>query len=272
MKYWELVKVGGKTSAPTSTPEDVGSNKDCRYEATEKALNEFLEEQEARRQEEDRKHEDLSNNVKTIMQIMEELKTQDCKPPEGFEETALNNDETAFVLTMLLEFQEKYFKDTPLTCDLSRSFVYNIPKTVYNAAKSAQVRGEPDCLNPLYWFYIFNLGDPEYMMATFLTSAINAISDDDLHVIDQLHEMYCEDNGIGYPVINDEDDETVDDAETPDLDEYKSIDPDTIDPIVNDDLTKTNDGSVVDISDFDPDITDASESNEEENDLYETSN
>lgn len=234
MKYWELVNcVGKKTSVPTPPP--ILPEVPAPTVSTE-----------------------LSDNVKKIMEFMEDMKNKNCEAPVGFEDTSLNDEEIADVLSMLLEFQEKYFSDVPLTDNLSRSFMWNIPKPIYNAAKRMHDIDEPDCLNPIYWFYIMCLADPEYMMAKFLVLATNAISDEEYDRVDKLAEMYDEDNNIE----QDEDDE-----------DNSSDNED--DSLIGDDnvLSSSNtDVSSVDISSFDPDITlDTSIYNEKEND-YEDSN
>lgn len=237
MKYWELINcVGGKTSTPTPTPEQSGVMKIPAPTIPQ----------------------DISDNVRKIMEFMAELKDKNCEAPAGFEDTSLNDEEIANVLSMLLEFQEKYFGDVPLTEDLSRSFMWNIPKPIYNAAKKMHDIGEPDCLNPIYWFYIMCLADPEYMMAKFLVLATNAISDEEYDRLETLADMYDEDNGISCDVLSDDDNssDNEDDSLISDDNEVSS---------------PTTDDSSVDISSFDPDIEiESSIYNEKEND-YENS-
>lgn len=277
MKYWELIRVGGKTSAPTPAPkEDVTTSLRKltdeeiaeRNATTESIVKDIIEEQ-------NRKNEETSQNVKTILAFMEELKNKDWTPPAELENTSLNREETCDVLTMLLDFQKKYFYTTPLTRDLSRAFVYNIPKPVYEAAKTAEVKGYPDCLNPLYWFFMTQLGDPEYMLPMFLISAINAIKDDDYNIIENLASKYAEECGITAPVIDDE----ADEEDLEGITEYMeaSTNPDDIDISLsdNDEIIETTDNgsSATDIGLFDPDVNDESlnTENEEENN-YETGN
>lgn len=233
MKYWEIIKcVGGKTSTPTQTPT--------------------LPEIKAVPSVEVEIPEELSDNVRKIMEYMEELKDKDCTPPAGFEDTSLNDEEIADVLSMLLEFQEKYFSDVPLTDNLSRSFMWNIPKPIYNAAKRMHDIDEPDCLNPIYWFYIMCLADPEYMMAKFLVLATNSISDKEYDRIDKLADMYDEDNKI-------EEDEDEENNSSDNEDDSLIIDDNEV-------SSPTTDDSSVDISSFDPDIEiESSIYNEKEN-------
>lgn len=181
MKYWELINVGGKTSAPTSAPQ----------QAETPAVVDIPEE--------------LSDNVKKIMAFMEEMKNKDNTAPAGYEDTTLNSGEIVDVVTMLLDFQEKYFKDVPLTDTLQKNFIWNIPREVYDAANKMRALGEPDCLNPIYWMYLTCLEDPEYMIAKFIVLAVNSVTDEEFERVSELADMYDEDNGITYP---DDDEDT----------------------------------------------------------------
>lgn len=262
-KYWDLVKVSGKTSTLTPTPK-VDEKKN--NQEADKLITDFITESR-------KKSDEVSTDLRSIREFLEELKTKNCEPPVGFEDNALNNDEIADVLEMIWEFHDKYFSETPLTEELSRIFMYNIPKNIYNAARTIRDHMEPDCLNPLYWFYLMNLADPEYMMAHFITVAISSISDKDYDRVDELNLMYCEDQGLV--------EAPVDCADVPETiitedvaDEYEPVDPNTIDPIVNDEIIKTDDESTS-IDDFDPDVDVTDESsnlNDNEENDYETGN
>lgn len=181
MKYWELINVGGKTSAPTSAPQ----------QAETPVVVDIPDE--------------LSDNVKKIMAFMEEMKNKDNTAPVGYEDTTLNSDEIVDVVTMLLDFQEKYFKDVPLTDTLQKNFIWNIPREVYDAANKMRALGEPDCLNPIYWMYLTCLEDPGYMMAKFIVLAVNSVTDEEFERVSELADMYDEDNDITYP---DDDEDT----------------------------------------------------------------
>lgn len=254
MKYWELIKVSGKTSTLTSTPNDVTNNEKENNREADKLITDFITESRKRDSE-------INDSISDIRAFLEELKTKNCEPPKGFEDTALNNDEITDVLNMFCEFYDRYFTDTPLADELSRIFVYNIPKPVYKAARYMHDHMEPDCLNPIYWFICMNLADPVYMMPHFITEAVNAISEKDFDRIDALNTKYCEENGIPF-------------ASSEDLSDYEAVDPDTIDPIVNDEIIKTStDDSATSIDSFDTEVNveEPSNINDEEND-YETGN
>ena len=110
--------------------------------------------------------------------------------PPGFDETILDDEEVNEVLSMLLEFQEKYFKDMPLADTLEQRFVWNLPKSIYKAAMRVKDFQLIDCLNPLYWFYIFCTADPWEMLPKFLITAVNAITDDEFDTIEKMADEY----------------------------------------------------------------------------------
>ena len=85
--------------------------------------------------------------------------------------------------------------------------------------------------------------------------------------------MYCEDQGLVEAPVDCED--VPESIITEDVaDEYEPVDPNTIDPIVNDEIIKTDDESTS-IDDFDPDVDVTDESsnlNDDEENDYETGN
>lgn len=256
MKYWELIKVAGlpATSEKENSNTSVKSVNDLtpaeiteRNDAAEKALNAILEKDRAATQE-------LNNNIVSIMKCMEELKNKTCSPPDGFENTQLNDDEIEDVLVTILEYKNKYFNKTPLTETLVKSFMWNIPKEVYKAHKKIKLMDDIDQLDPLFWLYCTCLEDPEEMMSMWITQAINSFNDDSYNHIDNLNKEYETAHNECYESYPDDmpnDDETViDDNEdnveesntsildsinvgsinidSPDEAEYISVDPDKL--------------------------------------------
>ncbi len=126
---------------------------------------------------------ELNDKVNQMMQIMKELSEKDNSAPANFDSYALNDGQISQVLTWLLNFQEKYFPNTPLSETLHQDFMWNIPVEVYNAAYDAETYGYPDALNPIYWFYMFCMDNPHDMIGEFIMNAINGISDEDSEVI-----------------------------------------------------------------------------------------
>lgn len=205
MKYWEvLCSVGAKTSAPTvddmkqefknaiddavdrlrettaviqpmPSYEQIGTMIDT---AVKNAAKDIIPTQITAKSD-----AELNDKVNQMMQIMKELAEKDNSAPPNFDSYALNDGEISQVLTWLLNFQEKYFPNTPLTETLHQDFMWNIPKEVYNAAYDAEMYGYPDALNPIYWFYMFCMDSPHDMIGEFILNAINSITDEDSEVI-----------------------------------------------------------------------------------------
>lgn len=200
MKYWDLLfTVGAKTSAPTIDEKVASVIKDAAREAIqeiipapqpvmvdENALGKLIDDAVAKHvpaQVEAKPDVELNDKVNMMMQLMKELAEKDNSAPANFDSYALNDGEISQVLTWLLNFQEKYFPNTPLSDTLHQDFMWNIPKEVYRAAYDAEVLGYPDALNPIYWFYMFCLDCPHDMIGEFIMNAINGISDEDSEVI-----------------------------------------------------------------------------------------
>ena len=112
--------------------------------------------------------------------------------PEGFNDTILDDEEVNNVLSMLLDFQEKYFSETPLADTLEKKFVWNIPKSIYNMANKIWQCGLPDGMNPIYWLYGLCLDDPETMLCKFLITAVNSIPEDEYAEIEKNAALYDE--------------------------------------------------------------------------------
>ena len=212
MKYWEVLSsVGAKTSAPTvdemkqefknaiddavdrlreSTPvaqpmpsaEQLGTMID---QAVKNAAKDIIPTQVTAKPD-----MELNDKVNQMMQIMKELAERNNSAPANFESYALKDDEISQVLTWLLNFQEKYFPNTPLSETLHQDFMWNIPKEVYDAAAAAEIYGYPDALNPIYWFYLFCTDCPHDMIGEFIMTAIDSISDEDSEVISKHAKEY----------------------------------------------------------------------------------
>lgn len=213
MKYWDLLyTVGAKTSAPTADkifsalkdaareavqeiiPAEIPSKEDITEiiksntpaTPTSEELSKMLDDAMSKHvptQVEAKPDVELNDKVNMMMQLMKELAEKDNSAPANFDSYALSDGEISQVLTWLLNFQEKYFPNTPLSDTLHQDFMWNIPKEVYRAAYDAEVLGYPDALNPIYWFYMFCLDCPHDMIGEFVMNAINGISDEDSEVI-----------------------------------------------------------------------------------------
>lgn len=114
--------------------------------------------------------------------------------PPGYDETILGDEEVNEVLSMLMEFKEKYFSEIPLSDTLEQRFVWNLPMSIYKAAINSKNKGEPDCVNPLYWFYLFCVEDPGFAVGKFMITAVNIMTDDEYAVLEKYAEDYDEYN------------------------------------------------------------------------------
>lgn len=141
MKYWELLNITGgiQTSVPPTADKSHPS------------LEAILEE--------------MKNIAKSSQQQI----------PKELESTELNDDQAADVLSTLLRYQKEYFPLIPLREDMIKSFIYNIPKEVYDSHTKRELYMMPDCLDPLFWFYICCVDEPLYSIGTFLRIALELI-------------------------------------------------------------------------------------------------
>lgn len=112
-------------------------------------------------------------------------------PPE-YENTELNDDQIAEVLNTMLAFQDKYFSATPLNSVLVEKFVWNIPNDIFDAHVYVKDHCLPDAMDPIYWFYLFCMKNPQEAMGKFIVQAINSMSDTDFEEISQDADEYDE--------------------------------------------------------------------------------
>lgn len=124
--------------------------------------------------------------VNEIISIMKEYANNSVVniAPQNIENTVLNDDEIAKVLSYLLYLQKEYFGDIPLSKELCKQFVWNIPKNVYDAFDKSLIREEPDILNPLLFFYIFCVDEPREMIEEYI------------NIIHSIFESMCDDGNF----------------------------------------------------------------------------
>lgn len=150
MKLYEVLKVGAQTSAPTSETEDT------------------------------QKLDELNMNVSEIKYLLNDIiANANTSNSSSVKKSTLTDTEVSEVLTMLEEFNNKYFQNIPLTERFTANFLWNIPKKVYDAAIKAQVKNKPVYFNPIFWFYIMCLDEPEDMIAPFVYEVIENLNKDD---------------------------------------------------------------------------------------------
>lgn len=181
MKLYEVLKVGAQTSAPTSVSEV---------------------------DEDAQKLDELNMNVSEIKYLLNDIITNaSTSNSSSVKKSTLTDTEVSEVLTMLEEFNNKYFQNIPLTERFTANFLWNIPRKVYDAAIKAQVRNKPVYFNPIFWFYIMCLDEPEDMIAPFVYEVIENLNKDD-SALDEINKAtndyistYLEDDN---PIVKDE--------------------------------------------------------------------
>lgn len=129
-----------------------------------------------------------SQNV-DIASIIKNSKPQEA-PPE-YDNNELDDEQIAEVLNTMLAFQDKYFSATPLNSELVEKFVWNIPKDIYKMHLHVK-DWLPDAMDPIYWFYLFCMKNPQEAMGKFLVQAINSVSDKEFEEISQNADEYDE--------------------------------------------------------------------------------
>lgn len=169
MKYWELIKVDGKTSEPStppSYPQEV-----VKYVALE--------------------NDEVTQGIKQILEYMEDINNKTVEPPVGFDKNQLNdNTQINDILNTLVDYQKQYFPNTPITKKLTELFLWNIPKKVYNAHQRVKALEEPDVLDPIFWLFCVFLDEPYDAMSTWVTQAYDSFTPEALNRIDQLNLIY----------------------------------------------------------------------------------
>lgn len=163
MKYWELINIKGQS---TCCPVDIDQANDDTKVIPSVSMSDIIQ-----------------TGVAT-------------PPPPGFDETSLDDSQISLVVEMLLGFKDKYFSEIPLMDELQKSFVWNIPKDIYDVAERIWVQGRPDCLNPIYWFYMFCIDPSIESIAKFLVVAFNAMKNSDFEEVEQLADRYDDLNDI----------------------------------------------------------------------------
>lgn len=135
------------------------------------------------------KIESLTSSIDNIKSFLSDHVIQ---APDDVENTILNDDEICDILSYLLECQEKYFPDIPLKEDLCKSFMWNIPKSIYKTFINVRDYPKNNIYNPLLYFYIFCVDDPDSAMPLFLHRIIGMIDTKLKNEIEQKSNEYLE--------------------------------------------------------------------------------
>lgn len=136
----------------------------------------------------DVKIDKMMDEISELKQFLQNPVTTQFIPPEE-ENTNLNDDEIDDIMSTLLSFEEKYFKDIPLSRDLDKKFVWNIPRIVYEAHEYAHERDE-DALDPLICLYALLTEDPLYTMGVYFESLINNVVEQNGDALRKAYDEY----------------------------------------------------------------------------------
>ena len=155
----------------------------------EKKEEEHVEERRnGSRRADDVKIDKMMDEISELKQFLQNPVTTQFIPPEE-ENTNLNDDEIDDIMSTLLSFEEKYFKDIPLSRDLDKKFVWNIPRIVYEAHEYAHERDE-DALDPLICLYALLTEDPLYTMGVYFESLINNVVEQNGEALRKAYDEY----------------------------------------------------------------------------------
>lgn len=140
--------------------------------------------------------EKLKNEEEELLALLRDMK-DNLKVPENVSpDTILNEDEVRNVMDILIQLQDELFVETPISPELVKQFVWNLPRPFYEMAMRNYKKKNPPCLNPLYWFYIFciDLSDlnPIEQECAFADAVCTAatMEDDDFEMLADNAEKY----------------------------------------------------------------------------------
>lgn len=134
----------------------------------------------------------IPNNLDSRLdEIMEFIKNGNPNnAPDSIEHSQMDDNQAGEIMSTLLQYQDEYFSDVPLSKDLIQPFVWNLPPEVYNAHIDAKDLEYPVVMDPLFWFYIFCMSNPKEAMAKFITLAFNALDNEDAGKIEEMADEY----------------------------------------------------------------------------------
>lgn len=99
----------------------------------------------------------------------------------------LDGKEARLVMDYLFDLEKEYFSDIPLSTDIVKNFVYNIPKNVYNVFEEMMLKEATDIFNPMLMLYPFFMEDPENIVL-FVDKINNMIGPDEMNFIESFKE------------------------------------------------------------------------------------
>lgn len=109
----------------------------------------------------------ISDNTEKIMSALSQF--QNAPTKSDLSDAVLSNDEANVILDKILEYQEKYFKDIPISDELSFGFVFNIPREVVKSSlEAAEKYPNADFFDPVILLYPLFCESPSDVMGTYL--------------------------------------------------------------------------------------------------------
>ena len=151
----------------------------------------------------------VESNVEVPSKMMELLreihdKTASLQMPSSLEKAALTDEEVNDILETALRFQNEYFKDIPLSMDLSQPFIYNIPEPILLGIQYMKKHPDvPDILNPMMFMYLLLAKDPFDKIGLYWSRLLELINmDGNREAIDEDTQAYLADG-----MIDDDDDD-----------------------------------------------------------------
>lgn len=92
-------------------------------------------------------------NYRTMLRLGSTVNNT-VEPIVDDESTYLTDEEVAYVMSKLVEFEKKYFTDIPISRSLTsmKKFVYNIPNSVYRLIKHLD-GSDYEVLSPIFMLY-----------------------------------------------------------------------------------------------------------------------
>lgn len=134
-----------------------------------------------------------SQNMKDVRDRIEEDKKKDNSAPPAIANSNLNTDEVRDVQAMFIEFQKKYFEDSPMSKTIDPQFFFNLPKEVYKFATEMKAKDMPDIFNPLLLFFGLNLREAD-TYPIFIRTVLSLISDEDCEMLDKYYDDYYDES------------------------------------------------------------------------------
>ena len=114
-----------------------------------------------------------NNNESAFMQEIVNLVRTHVKNKESQtsnNKTELTENEACEIAEFLCECHDKYFSNFPLSENLSKNFIWNIPREMYDIFSYLREMDDEkyDIINPIMYLYIFCAENPFMMLTEFM--------------------------------------------------------------------------------------------------------